>query len=88
MNTDLSVCQPLFDRDPVRYLDMTEAVRRGIGTVVYASPSAALVDIPSPGEPNGSHTYLMCCSDCPPAAASWPLPTRKSASRSYRTALA
>lgn len=62
MNTDLSVCQPLFDRDPVRYLDMTEAVRRGIGTVVYASPSAALVDIPSPGEPNGSHTYLMCCS--------------------------
>ena len=62
MNTDLSVCQPLFDRDPVRYLDMTEAVRRGIGTVVYASPIAVLVDIPSPEQPDGSHTCLMCCA--------------------------
>ena len=35
---DLSICQELFDRDPVRYIDMTEAVRRGIGTVLYASP--------------------------------------------------
>lgn len=56
---DLSICQELFDRDPVRYIDMTEAVRRGIGTVLYASPSAALVDVPSP---DGFHTYLMCCA--------------------------
>ena len=40
-----------IDRDPVRYIDMTEAVRRGIGTVLYASPSAALVDVPSPDGP-------------------------------------
>ncbi len=62
MNTDLSVCQPMFDRDPVRYLDMTEAVRRGIGTVIYASSTAALVDVPSPEDPEGFHTYLMCCA--------------------------
>lgn len=62
MNTDLSACQALFNQDPVRYLDMTEAVRRGIGAVVYASPTAALVDVPSPGEPDGAHTYLMCCA--------------------------
>lgn len=59
---DLSICQELFDRDPVRYIDMTEAVRRGIGTVLYASPSAALVDVPSPEQPNDFHTYLMCCA--------------------------
>jgi tRNA (guanine37-N1)-methyltransferase len=59
---DLSICQELFDRDPVRYIDMTEAVRRGIGTVLYASPSAALVDVPSPEQPDGFHTYLMCCA--------------------------
>ena len=62
METDLTICQPLFDQDPVRYLDMTEAVRRGGGTVLYASPTAALVDIPSPEQPDGSHTCLMCCA--------------------------
>lgn len=62
MNTDLSLCQPLFSQDPVRYLDMTEAVRRGIGSVLYASPTAALVDIPGPEQTEGSHTYLMCCA--------------------------
>ncbi len=36
MTTDLSVCQDIFNRDPVRYLDMTEAVRRGVGTVLHA----------------------------------------------------
>ena len=49
MTTDLSVCQDIFNRDPVRYVDMTEAVRRGVGTVLYASPSAALVGIPAAG---------------------------------------
>lgn len=59
---DLTICKPLFDRDPVRYLDMSEAVRRGIGTVLYASPTAALVDIPGPEQPDSSHTCLMCCA--------------------------
>lgn len=62
MNTDLSVCQPLFDRDPVRYVDMTEAVRRGIGLVLHASPTAALVGIESPEHPGDFDTYLMSCA--------------------------
>ena len=63
MNTDLSICHPLFSRDQVRYLDMTEAVRRGIGTVLYASPTAALVGIVSPDRPDSFDSYLMSCSD-------------------------
>lgn len=63
MTTDLSVCQELLSRDPVRYLDMTEAVRRGIGTVLYASPAAALVGIVCPEHPNTFDSYLMSCAD-------------------------
>ena len=63
MTTDLSVCQDIFSRDPVRYVDMTEAVRRGIGAVLYASPSAALVGIPSPDCPEVFDSYLMSCAD-------------------------
>ena len=48
MTTDLSIYQKTLNRDPVLYVDMTEAVRRGIGTVLYASPTAALVGIASP----------------------------------------
>ena len=63
MTTDLSVCQELFRRDPVRYVDMTEAVRRGIGTVLYASPTAALVGIASPDHPKVFDSCLMSCAD-------------------------
>lgn len=63
MTTDLSVCQDRFDRDPVLYLDMTEAVRRGIGTVLHASPAAALVGIPSPSCPGTFDSCLMSCAD-------------------------
>ncbi|MDE6956268.1 MAG: GNAT family N-acetyltransferase [Oscillospiraceae bacterium] len=63
MTTDLSVCQDIFNRDPVRYVDMTEAVRRGIGAVLHASPSAALVGIPSPDCPEVFDSYLMSCAD-------------------------
>lgn len=42
MTPDLTPCQPIFSRDPVRYLDMTEPVRRGIGRVLAASPTGAL----------------------------------------------
>ncbi len=63
MTTDLSVCQDIFSRDPVRYVDMTEAVRRGIGAVLHASPSAALVGIPSPDCPGVFDSYLMSCAD-------------------------
>ncbi len=47
MPTDLSLCQPIFDRDPVRYLDMTEPVRRGEGKILAASPAGALVYVPT-----------------------------------------
>ena len=63
MSADLSICQSLFDRDPVRYLDMTEAVRRNIGTVLCASPTAALVGVKNPDHPDIFDSYLMSCAD-------------------------
>ncbi len=60
---DLSICQDTLNRDPVLYLDMTEAIRRGIGTVLYASPAAALVGIVSPTCPEVFDSYLMSCAD-------------------------
>ena len=43
MTTDFSICQDALNRDPVLYLDMTEAVRRGDGKVLGAVPHGALV---------------------------------------------
>ena len=43
MTTDLSVCQSALARDPILYLDLTEAVRRGDGRVLGATPHGALV---------------------------------------------
>lgn len=43
MAADLSVCQDALNRDPVLYLDLTEAVRRGDGRVLGATPHGALV---------------------------------------------
>lgn len=62
MTADLSIYQDVLDRDPVLYLDMTEAVRRGIGRVLYASPDAALVGIVSPEHPDAFDTFLMSCA--------------------------
>lgn len=45
MPTDLSPCRPVFDRDPALYLDLTEPVRRGTGTVCYAAEDGALVAV-------------------------------------------
>jgi tRNA (guanine37-N1)-methyltransferase len=39
----LSPCRAVFAQDPVRYLDLTETVRRGDGRVLYAGPTGALV---------------------------------------------
>lgn len=60
---ELAVCRMVIERDPVRYLDMTEAVRRGVGTVLYASPAAALVGIACPEHPGTFDSYLMSCGD-------------------------
>lgn len=42
MNTDLSICQDVLNRDPVLYLDLTETVRRGESHVIAALPHGAL----------------------------------------------
>lgn len=39
---DLSICQEVLNRDPVRYLDLTETVRRGEGRLIAAMPRGAL----------------------------------------------
>lgn len=43
MNIDLSICQEALNRDPVLYLDLTEAIRRGEGRLIAAMPRGALV---------------------------------------------
>lgn len=45
MLADLSPCRPVFDQDPALYLDLTEPVRRGTGTVCYAAEDGALVAV-------------------------------------------
>ena len=42
MSIDLSICQEALNRDPVLYLDLTEAVRRGEGRLLAATPRGAL----------------------------------------------
>lgn len=42
MNIDLSICQEAMNRDPVLYLDLTEAIRRGEGRLIAAMPRGAL----------------------------------------------
>lgn len=58
MAPDLSVCRALLDRDPVRYLDMTEPVRRGAGRVLSADEDGALVAVETEGE--GGTLYTLC----------------------------
>lgn len=50
MTTDLSVCQAALARDPVLYLDLTEAVRRRDGRVLGACPTGALVAFTDPAD--------------------------------------
>lgn len=63
MNTDLSICREALDRDPVLYLDLTEAVRRGDGQVVGAAPQGALVAFTNLGEGSANGGYTMFASD-------------------------
>lgn len=57
MAPELSVCGDLFARDPVLYLDMTEPVRRGTGTVLAAFPDGALVEVSAQG--GGDTVYSL-----------------------------
>lgn len=40
---ELSLCRAILERDPIRYLDLTEPLRRGEGRVLAASSAGALV---------------------------------------------
>lgn len=62
MPTDLSPCRPVFDRDPALYLDLTEPVRRGTGTVCYAAVDGALVAVELE-EGNGLTLYSLWARD-------------------------
>ncbi len=62
MNTDLSVCQEALNRDPVLYLDLTEAVRRGDGRVLGAEPRGALVAFTNPAD-GSDYGYTMFADD-------------------------
>lgn len=54
-------CQPLIDKDPLLYIDVTEALRRGIGEVLYADEAACLIGFPQPDAPTTEFTTL--CGD-------------------------
>lgn len=43
MPLDLTICEAAIHQDPILYLDITETIRRGIGHVVDACPTGALV---------------------------------------------
>lgn len=69
MTTDLSVCQDALNRDPVLYLDLTEAIRRGDGKVLGATPHGALAAFRS-YEKNGQDLgFTMFADDLETAQA-------------------
>lgn len=68
MTTDFSVCQDALNRDPVLYLDLTEAVRRGDGRVLGATPHGALVAFTNLVE-GPDYGYTMFADDLETAQA-------------------
>ncbi len=61
MMPDLSPCRSIFQGDSVRYLDMTEPVRRGTGILHAATPTGALVEVCTQEE--GDVIYSLCAAD-------------------------
>lgn len=54
-------CQAVIDRDPLLYIDITEAIRRGIGEVLYADEGGCLIGFPHGDKPITEFTTL--CKD-------------------------
>ncbi len=54
-------CQALIDKDPLLYIDVTEALRRDIGKVLYADETACLIGFPHGDGPATEFTTL--CGD-------------------------
>lgn len=63
-------CQALIDRDPLLYIDVTEAVRRGIGEVLFADEAACLIGFPHGDKPITEFTAL--CGDLAAAERVFP----------------
>lgn len=64
-------CQALIDQDPLLYIDVTEALRRGIGKVLYADETACLIGFPHGDKPVTEFTAL--CGDLDAAKLVFPL---------------
>ncbi len=60
MSDSLAPCRPLLDSDPLLYIDLTEAVRRGIGRVISALPFGALVAYDSYQQDGVDYGFTMC----------------------------
>lgn len=69
MNTDLSICQDALNRDPVLYLDLTEAIRRGDGKVLGATPHGALAAFRSYEKEGQDLGFTMFADDLETAQA-------------------
>lgn len=63
-------CQPVIERDPLLYIDVTEAIRRGIGEVLFADDTACLIGFPHGDEPITEFTTL--CGDLDAAERVFP----------------
>lgn len=63
-------CQAVIDRDPLLYIDVTEALRRGIGQVLYADEGACLIGFPHGDKPVTEFTSL--CADLDAAKRVFP----------------
>ncbi len=66
---DFSCCRAYFDRDPVLYIDMEEAIARGEGRVLYASPGGGLLAYDQYRKDGQDSGFAMCAADLPTAEA-------------------
>lgn len=67
MTTDLSICQDALNRDPVLYLDLTEAVRRKEGHLIAALPHGALAAFHNYERDGQDLGFTMFADDLPTA---------------------
>lgn len=63
----LESCWEVISRDPVRYLDLTEAVARGDGVLVDVCPTGALARLHTYDLPGQEPGYSMFAQDLPTA---------------------
>lgn len=64
-------CQAIIDRDPLLYIDITEAIHRNIGKILYADTNACLIGFPHGSRPITEFTIL--CGNLDAAKQVFPL---------------